>query len=182
MGILATLAISMHAHSQAEELEGNARAAARLCCEADFYLNELLKHINDGLGQGQWDNLSKTSGLRGCALRRAMDEERTSHVELLSYLGGRSIREGLIYKKAIDAARQAAYFKVTALLEEYQELCATEPSSDAQPTVGQLDQLINWVTGAWEGSYLYNEGGPRKNPKGLSMLSLRAATLLSIEV
>ncbi|RYP46691.1 hypothetical protein DL768_007124 [Monosporascus sp. mg162] len=176
MGVLAVLAISMHAHSQAEELEGNAKAAARLCREADFYLNELLKHINDGLGQGQWDNLSKTGGLRGCALRRAMDEERTPLVELVSYLGGRGIREGLIYKKVIDAARQAAYSKVTALLEEHRELCATEPSSDAQPTFGQLDQLINWVTGTWEGSYLYDDGGPRKDPKGLAMLSLKAAT------
>ncbi|KAI1429751.1 hypothetical protein F5Y12DRAFT_709753 [Xylaria sp. FL1777] len=170
MGTLATLAIAMHAYAEAES-QNNIKKASQLRNRANFYLGDLMKHMNNSLGPEPWDGLSKTRGIEGSAMRRAMDEERTPLVELLSYLGDNGVRNRLHYKTAIAAA--TSYPKITALLEEHRDLCTTE-ADNTTPVFRRTDQLTDWLTGSWKGAYLYKEPVPRIDPKGHVTLDLKA--------
>jgi hypothetical protein len=169
---LATLAIAIHAHAKVESRQNKTEKAKQLRKKADSYLDELMKHMNDSLGREPWDGISKTDGIKGSAMRRAMDEERTPLVELLAYLGDNGMREGLHYTTAIAAA--TPYPKITALLEEHQSLCATLAGDDVAPIFQRSEKLVDFLTGSWKGAYLYRSSGPRIDPKGHFALYLTA--------
>jgi hypothetical protein len=100
-----------------------------------------------------------------------MDEENTPLVEIVASLGAQNAREGLHYDKAITVSKKANLPKITAMLKEHRALCAYEPS---EPPFRDVEDLNVWMTGQWKGSYLYEFGGPRKDPKGLRSLQLIA--------
>ncbi|KAI0811763.1 hypothetical protein GGR55DRAFT_641691 [Xylaria sp. FL0064] len=172
MVTLATLATAMHAYAEVEN-KHNIKKASKLRARANDYLKRLMEHINTSLGAQPWDGLNKTGGIEGSAMRRAMDEERTPIVELLTYLGDHGSRNGLHYNTAIAAA--TPYPKITALLKEHRDLCI----NDIDNTILKFrrsNQLADWLTGSWKGAYLGKEGGPRTDPKGHVALDLRATT------
>ncbi|KAI1353855.1 hypothetical protein F5Y01DRAFT_312448 [Xylaria sp. FL0043] len=173
MVTLATLAIAMHAYAEVEN-KHDIKKASKLRARANDYLKRLMEHINASLGAQPWDGLSKTGGIEGSAMRRAMNEERTPIVELLTYLGDHGSRNGLHYKTAIAVA--APYPKITALLEEHRDLCMKE-IDETTLTFRRCDQVADWLTGSWKGAYLGKQGGPRTDPKGHVTLDLRRTTI-----
>jgi len=164
-------AISLHAQAYSEASHGNTKVAARLGSQADEYLKKLMEQISKSMGPGEWDGLSKTGGIAGSALRRGMGEENTPLVEIVTSLGAQNARDGLHYDKAIAVSKKMNLPKITAMLEEHQALCAYKPS---EPPFLDVEHLKAWMTGQWKGSYLYDSGGPRKDPKGLRSLELKA--------
>ncbi|KAI1277030.1 hypothetical protein F5Y07DRAFT_364918 [Xylaria sp. FL0933] len=173
MGTLAMLAIAMHAYAEVEN-KHDIKKANQLRAKANLYLDKLMKHINDSLGIQPWVGLSKTGGIEGSAMRRAMNEERTPIVELLTYLTDHGSRNGLHYKTAIAAA--AHYPKITALLEEHRDLCMKEIDRTAL-TFRRCDQLADWLVGSWKGACLLKDGASRTDPKGHVTLDLRRTTI-----
>ncbi|KAI0968145.1 hypothetical protein F4678DRAFT_443414 [Xylaria arbuscula] len=175
MATLATLAIAMHAQAETESRQKNVKKANQLRSKAKSYLNKFMNHMNDSLGTKPWDGLSKTGGIEGSAMRRAMDEERTPLVEMLAYVGDNGARNGLHYRTAIAAATD--YPKITAVLEEHRDICTAE-TDDTSPAFQSNDELANWLTGFWKGAYLYRSEAPRKDPKGHMTLNLRATPVV----
>lgn len=148
---------------------------ANLEYEAEKCLEKAMHAIDRGMGPDEWHLPSAARGIASSALRLAMDREKTPLVEMIASMGARNERNGLHYDKAIAIARRAGLRKTTALLEEHHHLCARKPAdiSDLPLFQSQRD-LVAWLTGQWKGSYLYEDGGPRKDPKGLRILNLLA--------
>ncbi|RTE78465.1 hypothetical protein BHE90_007067 [Fusarium euwallaceae] len=172
LGAQGALIVALQAQAQ-EEGGNNAKG---LRGEANRHLEELLGDINDALGKGNWETLSELEGIDGSAMRRAMDEERIPLLEMVTSLGCSGVRDGMHYKEAISVAKRRGFSKVTALLEEHQNLCAKEaPALNASPKFRDAAELAHWVTGHWMGGILYNTGNPRKDPKGNIDMALKAA-------
>lgn len=148
---------------------------ANLEHEAEKCLEEAMQAIDGGMGSNDWHGISASGGVAGSALRRAMDEEKIPLVELIVSMGAKNERNGLHYDKAIALARRIGLWKTTTLLEEHRHLCTREPAYIYGPPLFQSQQdLVAWLTGQWKGSYLWENGGARRDPKGLRILSLQA--------
>ncbi|PNP54868.1 hypothetical protein THARTR1_04557 [Trichoderma harzianum] len=148
---------------------------ANLEHEAEKCLEKAMHAIDRGMGSDEWHLPSAARGVAGSVLRLAMDQEKTPLVELIASMGARNERNGLHYDKAIAVARKTGLLKTTALLEEHRHLCARKPADISDPPLFQSQRdLVAWLTGQWKGSYLYEDGGPRRDPKGLRILNLQA--------
>ncbi|RSM01317.1 hypothetical protein CEP52_008624 [Fusarium oligoseptatum] len=176
LGAQGGLIVALQAQAQAQEEGGNSGNAKRLRGDANRHLEELLGDINGCLGKGNWEKLGELEGIDGSAMRMAMDEERIPLVEIVTFLGCNGVRDGMHYKEAISMAKGRGFSKVTALLEEHQNLCAKEaPALNASPKFRDAAELAHWVTGHWMGGILYKTGSPRKDPKGHIDMALQAA-------
>ncbi|KAF2962938.1 hypothetical protein GQX73_g10643 [Xylaria multiplex] len=110
------------------------------------------------------------------AILGTMDMGFAPLVELLASLGMRNAREGLHYDKSLAAARRMKARRVEDILTEHRLLCVNnEPAADAPALFGSAKALVDWVDGRWTGTYLYENGGDRKNPTGRKTMTLRAS-------
>ncbi|KAF3062494.1 hypothetical protein CFAM422_010669 [Trichoderma lentiforme] len=143
--------------------------------EAEKCLGKAMLAIDRGMGSEEWHLPSAAKGIAGSALRLVMGQEKTPLMEMIASMGARNERNGLHYDKAIAIAQKMGLRKTTALLEEHRHLCARKPADISDPPLFQSQRnLVTWLTGQWKGSYLYEDGGPRRDPKGLRILNLQA--------
>ncbi|KAI0543381.1 kinase-like protein [Xylaria curta] len=110
------------------------------------------------------------------AILSTMDMGFAMLVELLASLGMRNAREGLHYDKSLAAARRMKARRVEDILTEHRLLCVdNEPAADAPAMFGSAKALVDWVEGKWTGTYLYENGGDRKNLTGRKTMTLKAS-------
>lgn len=172
------LVIALHALAWKEEGARNSGKADALKKEADGHLTTLLQHMNQAFGDSSWVDLSGRRGIEGSALRRAMDEEHINVLETLLMLGDKGMRDGIHYEWTIAQARRLKYHKLQKLLEEHHDICRADP---LVPSPGQLsvpfrdaEELSDWITGRWNGAFLYGSAETRRDPKGHCSLELKA--------
>lgn len=159
--------------------------AARLNHRADAVLNELIQAIGKKLeGDGgivtaaTQTDVNPTEAIRrtSSAVLGAMDMGFAPLVEMVAALGMRNARGGLHYVKALDAAQRMKLGRIGDILAEHRLLCAHgEPAAGAPATFGNAADLMDWVAGRWTGTYLYEDGAPRKDPTGRKTLTLKAS-------
>jgi tetratricopeptide (TPR) repeat protein len=138
---------------------------------AEDYMLKVMLAAYRNFDSESWTNLSPTGGWGGSALCTAMEQDLCPYLELLLCLGMKNKQDGSHYAQAISIAQRENLPKIEALLEEHQLLCYGALTSIPFKDCESLGVFIN---GDWTGSYMYADGGPRKDPKGKRTVTISA--------
>ncbi|KAJ6258751.1 hypothetical protein Dda_6804 [Drechslerella dactyloides] len=153
--------------------ETNPSTAAKLKDEAKKTLADLIKDMGKAFGGELWEGIGKEPALKGSAMGIVFAEGKVRNLELLAATGSWNVRGGIHYDAAIEVAQEKNLPKIAEILTEHRLLCGGVNHCTPFET---RDQLREFISGKWEGHYLFRQPGFRLDKRAKIEIELSDVT------